>query len=252
MLEEPRQGATNYDIKLGGLLHDLTTKRGFFEALRLGFCLRRKAITIAGPPCSERLGPCLGFNYGVGSPERMASVISDAPSETHPLGNIRHKKVRLANLIVANTVVLLLRLHDRGCFFVLEQPARSWMFKIPCMRDALRQMGCQPDKRITTWMGAFGHPMPKCSHLIGTLPTLSWMRRSKKDSDRESCRDHKKVFLIHDSTGVSGGKDLPGSAAYTPDFCDSLYRAWEHAFQEPHVPEEATSPRRSASTRMMS
>ena len=43
----------------------------------------------------------------------------------------RKLPVRLANAIVDNTMVLLEVAHLRGVWFVLEQPATSWMFKLP-------------------------------------------------------------------------------------------------------------------------
>ena len=52
--------------------------------------------------------------------------------------------VRLANAIVDNTMVLLEVVHRRGVWFVLEQPASSWMFKLPCVRETFARLRGPP------------------------------------------------------------------------------------------------------------
>ena len=121
---------------------------------------------------------------------------------------------------------------------MLEQPAASWMCKMTCAQEAFARLGsrpggrqaggCQPGvQRVCTWMGAFGHELPKCSHLVGTLPTLPMMKR------RRPCRRGgsatRPALWLRTSSGVQGGRELPGTAAYTPGFCLTLSQTWASA-----------------------
>ena len=68
---------------------------------------------MAGPPCSL-------FVFLSSSVHRRGVG--------HELGDTSRVQVRLANLVVENTIVLLEAVSPRGVWFVLEQPAGSWMF----------------------------------------------------------------------------------------------------------------------------
>ena len=155
--------AVNYDIKSGGKQHDVSGRVGCMFLLAFILRLKPGAMVMAGPPCSL-------FIYLSSSIHQRRVGLEE--------GDVRHHSVRLANLIVANMMVLLQIAHSRGVFFVLEQPSTSWMFKMLVVVAAFEGMGTAVVPRVTTWMRAFGHEIPKCSHLVGTLPTLHFMRRS--------------------------------------------------------------------------
>ena len=89
-------------------------------------------------------------------------------------GGQRNAKIRLYNRIVANMAVLLSIATTRGVWWALEQPVSSWMFKQDLMVDLVELAGA---RRATTWMGQCGHVMPKCTHLLGALPTLPQLSR---------------------------------------------------------------------------
>eukprot|EP00969_Alexandrium_andersonii_P087375 3854720-Alexandrium_andersonii.AAC.1 len=50
------------------------------------------------------------------------------------------------------------------------------MFKLLVLLAVVAGAGAQ---RVTTWTKQFGREMPKCTHLLGTLPTLAELRRPK-------------------------------------------------------------------------
>ena len=140
-------------------------------------------------------------------------------------GDTSNHGVRLANLIVDNMMVLLEIMHERGVYFVLEQPCSSWMFKLPRVVRSLERIGNTNIHRVCTWMVAFGHQMPKCSHLVGTLPTLHRLRRSY--CPRTTRRHAPTTTWDQTECGIRGGRDLPSSAEYTPEFCRCLFMAWQ-------------------------
>ena len=209
------KNAAAYDIKEGGALHDVTSEAGFFTLLNLALQLAPGGLIVGGPPCSLFIFLSSSFH------KRRAG---------NALGDTSKLPVRLANTIVENTLVLLEVVHKRSVWFVLEQPASSWMFKLPLVVEVFARLGwarggCQPGVRpICVWMGAYGHELPKCSHLVGTLPTLSAMRRPCPLHLRS--REARPAMWRRTSTGVQGGRDLPSAAEYTSSFCSALYVAW--------------------------
>ena len=83
-------------------------------------------------------------------------------------------------------------------------------------------------KRVTTWMGSFGHDLLKCSHLFGSLPTLRLMAR-QKPKDFKRCANIDDYYIVKPGN-VQGGHKLLGAAAYTPQFCAELSNCWLRAY----------------------
>ena len=102
------------------------------------------------------------------------------------------------------------------------------MFKLPVLLDVVASTGAQ---RVTTWMKQFGHEMPKCTHLLGTLPTLAELRLPKPQ--RSCCpsgfSDAGRCFYWKDGNSVHSGRDLSSSAAYTDAFAVAMVAAWSAA-----------------------
>ena len=115
----------------------------------------------------------------------------------------------------------------RGVYFVLEQRSTSWMLKMLAVFAAFQRMGMPFVPRVTTWMRAFGHEMPKCTHLVGTLPTLHEMRRTF--NTRTARRVTRNALWERTAAGTQGGKDLASSAECTVLFWESLFAAWQRA-----------------------
>ncbi|CAE7351620.1 RHM1 [Symbiodinium natans] len=130
--------------------------------------LRNHGVVIGGPPCS--------LNIWLSSSVHRRSL-------SHPEGDTRNYKVRLSNLIAANTACWLTLLRDMGKVFywALEQPSPSWLWRLECMIGLTAAFGAA---RICTWMAFFGHDMLKPSTLMGTLPGLAGMRRVMRKADR--------------------------------------------------------------------
>ena len=205
------QASVNYDIKVGGREHDVTSRVGFWFLLEVSLRLARGSLLMEGAPCSK-------FIF-------LSSSVHQR-REGKEEGDTLNAGVRLANLIVANMLVVIELLHERGVYFVLEQPSNSWMFKLPRVLRTFSRVGDSDIRRVTTWMTAFGHRMPKCTHLVGTMPTLVEMRRIH--DIRKKPRTPNKNLWEQRESGVKGGADLPSSAEYTPEFCRCLFTAWLH------------------------
>ena len=221
---------------------------------------------LASSPCST--WPCVWCLAGsawappVLSLHRLELILPPTGARARA-GDTSKLPVRLANAIVDNTMVLLEVAHLRSVWFVFEQPTTSWMFKLPCVRETFARLkgrqpgggrpvvcqarGCQPRGgppgvdspavlRICTWMGAFGHELPKCSHVVGTLPTLPTMKRARP-SHLRGCEARPGMWR-RTCTGVQCGRDLPGSAEYTRAFCLALYSAWVQAARPGRAGEE--------------
>ena len=72
-------------------------------------------------------------------PPRSLFVLMPASVQTRShsefLGDTSNYKVRMASLIVENTVVFLMVASERGACSVVEQPVSSWMCKQASMVD---------------------------------------------------------------------------------------------------------------------
>ena len=116
-------------VEVGGASRDVTAEAGFLALLDLAMRLVPGGIIVGGPPCSLFIFLSSSFHRrGPG----------------HEQGDTRKLPVRLANAIVDNTMVLLEVAHLRSVWFVLEQPATSWMFKLPLRAGDVRQVEGPP------------------------------------------------------------------------------------------------------------
>lgn len=209
--------AASYDIKTGGQSHDVTRREGFMVLMDMGLRLMPRGVVVAGPPCSLFV---------------FLSKSVHQRTEARPWGQLTNSKVRLANQIVKNTVVFIRLMLERGVWCVLEQPANSWMFKLPVFRSLISDFGLC---RVSLWMGSYGHDLPKPTHLLGNMPTLQQMRhgiasRTPSNGMRKP-RTCKKQYHYKNAQGkVCGGRDLASSAAYPARFCVALRMCWYRAF----------------------
>lgn len=145
----------SYDIKLNPK-HDITSASGFYVLLDMALRLLPFGLIMAGPPCSL-------FVF------LSSSVHKRKVSQ--PMGDTSNPKVRLSNRILINTMEVLHIMSKRQVWNVLEQPANSFMYKTPPVTALYDKVKLQ---KIVAWMGAFGHSMPKCTHLLGSLSTPYW------------------------------------------------------------------------------
>lgn len=216
-----------YDVKTNASLMDIVSKKGFLHLLCMGMALVEKGLILGGPPCS--------LNIFLSS-----SVHRRHDPAFGPLGDTSNFKVRLSNMIASNTAVWLrlLASTERKFFVVLEQPASSWLFKIPFMVTALQELEMV---KTSMWMGHFGHDMEKGTHLMSNLPGLHKLYRRMNKAEklklklrfakRQSKRAVKKVYTQKDRNGkVCGGKNLQESAAYPGQFCRAVMKIWEGSY----------------------
>lgn len=81
----------SYDIRLDGVRHDVTTRRGVMLLLSLGMSLVHNALVTCAPPCSLHIWLSSSIHR-----RHMAAY--------GPYGNRANRKVRLSNLILLNMV----------------------------------------------------------------------------------------------------------------------------------------------------
>ncbi|CAK0840887.1 unnamed protein product [Prorocentrum cordatum] len=204
-----------YDIKCNPA-HDIVSRDGFFVLLMYCLMVPVGGLIVGGPPCSL-------FTFLSSSVHMRA--------DGYEYGDESNYNVRLANRIALNFMFILKLMHmwNRKVYWVIEQPKSSWMMKLP---EAQELMDITKAERVFTYMGAFGHVLLKASHLFGNLPTLSRMAR-EKPIDHEKHDDPDRMQMWEDSDGikrVTGGKNLPQTAEYTPLFCSALYSTWLRSY----------------------
>jgi len=116
---------------------------------------------------------------------------------------------------------------------VVEQPAQSWMFKMP---EFLRLFQQHNFRKVLTWMSFFNLPLPKPTHLMTNWDGCRVMARKMTKSAKEKFqrqlakRKHVPTYyikkVVDGVTTVQGTKALAKTAAYTPAFCRALMNAW--------------------------
>ena len=210
--------AQSYDIT-NDEQDDVTTKEGFYRLLRYLLELVPGGVVLAGPPCSL-------YVFLSSSVHRRTIA--------RPLGNTDHTKVRLSNLIVSNMCVAMKNVLQRGIKIIIEQPKSSMMFGHPAM--TMLQSGPQQTwLHVHTFMGKFGHPMPKPTVLVTNLKQARLLARDMRQNDMRRLRaaavEDQKVFTRRTPAGVAGGRNLHESSAYTRPFCEAVLAAWERYFR---------------------
>ena len=161
--------AAAFDVTLNKQ-DDIVMRSGFFRMVDRTCELVERGLIVGGPPCSV-----FGF--------LSCSVHKRYMSQYGVEGDTSLHCVRLSNRITTNFATLLrVCCPLRNLFVVVEQPADSWMFKLPVWQ-ALIPILCLT--MITTHMGCFGHPMCKPTHLLSNLPGIDALTRkmTKKQSD---------------------------------------------------------------------
>eukprot|EP00435_Cladocopium_sp_Y103_P006427 s521_g2.t1 len=210
--------AASYDIKLSPQSMDVVSKEGFFNLLLLVLRLLPYGLISAGPPCS------------------LFIFLSASVHLRHSLGvrgNEKNRKVKLANFITENLATCIRAvMRIKYIFVIIEQPLSSTMFELEIWQEIWLRHAFE---EITTYMGCFGHFMMKPSKLLGNMPQMCWLQRSPGKKQMEALRrkvasnlakyEHKLgrklVLFKRDGKSVSGGKDLPLSASYTPAYCSA-------------------------------
>ena len=103
----------------------------------------------------------------------------------------------------------------KGIQVIIEQPTNSKMYIHPAVKNMVQSL---PDFYIiSTWMGMFGHPMPKPAHLLTHMWTATLLARQMNLPEWRAMppKDTGKVYTVKRGSWVCGGKDLHTSAEYT-------------------------------------
>lgn len=210
---------------------DLTCRTGFFNLLACGLRLHENALIVGGPPCSL-------FIF-------LSSSCHKRNSEHFGIaGDPSSRPTQIANLIVNNLAVFLgLMLRRRPVFILLEQPGSSVMFQMPSLEKQFKKMiGALC---IFTWLGLWGHCLPKPTKLWGNLPGMAAMKRKLTKEKREKIHDKLeraaekarqrglpvKQYYKKDKNGkVTGMKALGETAVYPKRFAEGLFALWQVAW----------------------
>ena len=162
----------SYDIA-SDPMQDLTTEHGFYDALTTILGLLPGALILLGPPCGLWVF--------------MTSSVHKR-TRRNPIGDTTRLVVRQANCLVRNLSLLLAIAHYRRCWFVLEQPGSSRMWRYPSVALLFEELKLC---RVYTWLRCFGHLIPKPTYLLSNMYETWDLRRvwSKKRSfeRRDAC-----------------------------------------------------------------
>ena len=184
---------------------DLLSLAGFQNTLSHVLRVRSGGLIVAGPPCS------------------MFVFISQSVHKRsqNPAGDTSNWKTTMANRLVINLSILLVIAAARGVYMVLEQPSGSFLWQVVGMEGLLANHGFMV---IRTWMGQFGHALPKPTTLMSNMPTATDLSRTWRRAGQPLEAGQ---FYLRRGRRVTGRPGLHATAAYTPQFAGAVVEAWE-------------------------
>ena len=209
--------AIPYEIKMGGVAHDLCSGAGFVTALIFVLRLKANGFSSWGTVCSSWI-------WVVRSTSQR--------SKTNPLGDTSKEFVRIGNQMVARMALLLLVLDASACVWLLEQPASSLMALHPYLAWVFESHAnvfqCQ------TSMGGFGATTRKPTVLRSNRWWVSHLER-KAPALPESTTTIKRMCPITGNMQVTGNKtELKITQVYPPAYGIALCQEWE--MWQPAIP----------------
>ena len=210
--------AQPFEIKLGGVAHDLCSGPGFITALIFVLRLKTNGFSSWGTVCSSWIWVCRSTSQR---------------SKENPLGDVTKEFVRIGNQMVARMALLLLVLEARGCCWILEQPASSLMAFHPYLSWLFDNHANVFECR--TSMGGFGAPTRKPTVLRSNRWWVSRLHR-RAPALPESTTTIKSVCPITGRLQVTGNKnELKVTQVYPPAYGTALCTEWE--MWQPAIPE---------------
>jgi hypothetical protein len=211
---------------------NMNSDAGFAHAVELVLRLRPGSLIWGAPPCSSFVFMSRGTTLR---------------SQDNPLGNVEHRGVRHANMVVARLVMLLMLGLLRGCQFCVEQPGTSLMGRLACWEFLMNHFTVHMAR---TWMCAFGAPTPKHTILwCSDVWVHKLVRKKLKLTDRSATMRLPPTTIRYTSkdgrSRVQGGPGLKQTQAYPTLFGEEVARHFlAHGGDRP-----AASQRRHGSNR---
>jgi len=207
-----KHGTVLFDTAASGEDHNIISRDGFFRALGYTLRLVKGGLLAGGPPCS--------LFVWISSSIHKRTKENCEGDETNP-------KVRQANLIVYNVLVLSVVAVCRQCEVFMEQPSSSRMFGL---KKYDRVKNLFQWSSVFTWMSCFGHVAPKPSILQSSMEEIESLKKKRKRRTTQAATSWAtsgKRLWFRDSKGwVSGGKGLSKSARYTTKFANEVHKVW--------------------------
>lgn len=194
--------AHEYDAGTRSSDESLNTALGLFWAGVLCLRLQPHGTAFFAPECST-----WGF-LNMGTSGRNIAVF----------GNDTRDDVARANIQVEAVSMLVMLCDKRRVYITIEQPTDSVMATHPSLKFALQAAQVI---RLRTYMGSFGLPMPKPTHLYTTFPpgaAQTLVKSAPKRGQKRSPSFH----CVTNAGWVTGGKKLSATEHYPTEFCQAL------------------------------
>ena len=195
---------------------DMTTKDGFFRAVRLVMRLREGGLLWLAPVCSSWVG------LNISRTKRS--------SANQFRGNPSYAPVALGNIMALACAILMEVAHRRGVQVVIENPPSSTLFRFPALEQALGRLTAFV---CTTCRCAFdkskdGTRLWKQYKLVASA---GWIRQLARQCP---CKSQKHQALTVTWTNSAGKRCFKGvknllqkSAEYPPAFGTQVVAKWQ-------------------------
>ncbi|CAL1156531.1 unnamed protein product [Cladocopium goreaui] len=219
------QKTEHYDVLERGEQNDILLTQGYLNLLSMGLRMEPDSLAVVGLPCPT----FVWVNSG-----------THGRKPTQPYGNeTKFDYIARANTITVRTVIFLMVLTCRGCYWFLEQPGSSQVRHFPeliLLRTLMETSGIASYFQ-RFWMGSWGSPSPKLSMAIASTPYVSQLK--KKLTQFEKAKLSSKGITIvkqlpDGRKSVQGGPNLRKTQVYPVRFAEKLY-AMHFALKAKHA-----------------
>ena len=207
-----------YDIQEQRKYMDMSIDVGQAVALILMLSVVAQGLICGGPECSTWIVMSMGHTK----------------RNTQIEGDVSRSDVRRANACSRFLAVLTQLAELRHVYWWWEQPNGSVFFETAWWKQMQEQLG--RGAPIFFWMQSWGHYVPKPSKVLGSLPGLDRLRKTKPmPAQRAGAPAPSIVKHSKDKRWWSGTKQTKATQVYPWDFCAAI----ANTFSEVHVWEGA-------------
>lgn len=146
--------ASGYDMANDNIYENCLTLEGVQFFLMMLVRVAAGGVVWLGPPCCSWIWLTRSKSKRTGD---------------HPEGNIEDKWVQQHNCIAEFVAKVIVTCHQRGIYWVIEQPLSSVLFRFGPIAEAIASTG---GRSVSVRLGDFGAETTKPLRLVGTAPWL--------------------------------------------------------------------------------
>lgn len=213
-LNEHGIASLGYDITNDEIYENCLTLEGVQFFLMMLVRVAVGGVVWLGPPCCSWI---------------WLTRSKSKRTRSQPEGNVHDPWVRQHNCIADFVAKVILVCHERGIYFIIEQPLSSVLFHYAPIAEAIAIAG---GRSVSVRLGDFGAETTKPLRLVGTAPWLDGLPAVGEKLRSTSGRVPMQTLAVRQNHAVTGKRDvLQESSAYPTCFAVHVARLHQEFLQ---------------------